>query len=44
MKILAEQVLKTQVLIRGVLLYLKQMTEQLIKLSGYYVFLMQLTN
>ena len=44
MKILAEQVLKTQVLICGVLLYLKQMTEQLIKLSGHYVFLMQLTN
>ena len=35
MKILAEQVLKIQVLIRRVLLYLKQMTGQLIKLSGH---------
>ena len=44
MKILAKQVLKTQVLIRGILLYLKQMTGQLIKLSGHSVFLMQFTN
>ena len=44
MKILAEQVLKTQVLICRVLLYLKPMTGQLIKLSGHSVFLMQFTN
>ena len=43
-KILAEQVLKTQVLIRRVLLYLKQMTGHLIKLSGHFLFLMQFTN
>ena len=44
MKILAKQVLKTQVLICGILLYLEQMTGHLIKLSGHSVFLMQFTN
>ena len=44
MKTLAQKVLKTQVLIRRVLLYLKQKTGQLIKLSGHFLFLMQFTN